>query len=152
MSRRLLCCAVLLSFACAKQEEAPAPPPAPPGPPPISLADVAGNWQIRVNSAAGDSVLGFTLLATSDTSGWTMTMPGNRTVPVRVLSVAGDSIVTEAGPYPSALRRGQQVRTHSIFRLHDGELRGTTHATYNVNTADSVATLNSVGRRAAPTP
>ena len=36
---------------------------------------------------------------------------------MRVVAVAGDSIMTEAGPYPSALRKGDKVTTRSVMRF-----------------------------------
>jgi hypothetical protein len=90
----------------------------------------------------------YDLKATPDTTGWTITFPNRPPVPVRVVSVAGDSIVTDAGPYPSVLRKGVQVRTRGAFRLQDGKLVGTTVATYTgTKTADSMLTVRSEGTR-----
>jgi hypothetical protein len=64
------------------------------------------------------------------------------------VTVDGDSIMTEAGPYQSVRRKGVQVRTNSVMRLQGGTLVGTTTARYNVKTADSVLVLNTTGTRA----
>lgn len=148
----LLCCAAVL-VACSGREEAPADT-APatavmPAPAPINLADVAGTWDAKAMNAAGDSTLTtFTVTATADTSGWSMSFPGRaQPVPLRVVSVSGDSIVTEAGPYQSVLRKGVRVRTTNVMRMQDGKLVGTTTARYDTKAADSVITVRMEGMR-----
>ena len=148
----LACCAALI-VGCAKADTPPADTtPAvvtPPPPPPITLADVAGKWDVTGKNEAGDSTLvTYVLTATADTTGWTITFPNRRTpVPVRVVAVAGDSINISAGPYASVLRSGVQVRTTGAFRLQDGKLVGMTKAQYSVKTADSVRMVRSEGTR-----
>lgn len=147
----LLCCAAVAA-SCSKSEQPPAQDTTavvtPPPPAPISLADVAGTWTIRSMAAGSDSVLvTTTMVATADTVGWTIAMTGRPPFPSRVLEVAGDSITTEAGPYESLLRKGVQVRTHSVMRLRDGKLVGTTVARYSTAGADSVLYLRTEGTR-----
>ena len=114
--------------------------------PTISLADVAGTWTTRVMPATSDSVvLTYETNATAD-GAWTITFPGRPPVPVRA-TADGDSIITEAGPYESALRKGVQVSTRGVLRLVNGELVGTTTARYQTSGADSVATFRAVGTR-----
>lgn len=127
--------------APAMEEEAPAA---------ISLADVAGTWKIRSTLEGNESTtLDYEMVATADRSGWLLKLPNGEPIPVRVVAVEGDSIVTEAGPFPSALRKGVQVRTSRVVsRLQDGKLVGTTTARYDVSGPDSVATLNWEGTRA----
>ena len=83
---------------------------------PIKLSDVAGTWHGQSMVGPKDSVVVQTVLhATANTKGWTMTLPKGKPIPVRVVSVGGDSVVTEAGPFPSYLRPGQTVsKLHSI--------------------------------------
>src|SRR5512134_785094 len=97
---------MLLIAACAKADkpatEAAAAPPAPPA---FSLQDIAGTWSMKTFREGSDSVLlTFQMTATNSESGWSFTFPGREAVPVRVIAVAGDSVITEAGPYESALR------------------------------------------------
>lgn len=146
--------AVLTLTACARGGEtadtagATTAAATPPASTTINLADVAGVWAVRGMNMAGDSVLvTYDLNATADTNGWTITFPGRPPVPVRVVSVAGDSIVTEAGPYESAIRRGVNVRTRGAFRLQDGKLMGHTVARYDTRGADSVRMVRSEGTR-----
>jgi hypothetical protein len=152
------CCATILS-ACQKSEPAAhvdstavaAPPPAAVAPAPpaaLSLADLAGKWNMRTMNAAGDSTLvAFVLNATSDPAGWTITFPKRAPIRVHVV-VAGDSIIIDAGPYPSVLRKHTMVTTHGVSRLQGGKLVGTSVAHYATKSADSVATRATEGTRA----
>lgn len=144
MRLHILPCALIL-IACAKSERkqadtgtaagaaAPAVTPAAPTPgaAAVTPADLAGNWSGTTRPMTKDTVLttvGMTM--TSTTTGWTLTLP-NGTHPVKVLAVGGDSVVTEAGPFPSAVRKARQVQLiHTVLHLRDGKLTGTTHATY----------------------
>lgn len=124
-------------------------PATPAAPAPIALADVAGKWAVRVTPESGDStVLNFEMVATGDTSGWMFNFPKRKPVPVRVLAVDGDSIVTEAGPFESMLRKGVQVTSRTVNRLQDGKLVGATTARYATSGPDSVAQLRFEGTRA----
>ncbi len=105
----------------------------------ISLADVAGTWKVRSTDEAGGTVVETELVATADTAGWTMTAPNRKPVPMRVVAVAGDSIVTEAGPFESFILKGVQVTTRTVNRLQDGKLVGTIEARYATKAGDSVA-------------
>ena len=155
MRRSLALCAIAL-VACAKTEQkadtatpaaaTPAPAPAPAAP--ISPADVAGTWEGQVMPMDKDTVLTtVTLIQTATMDGWMMKLPNGANPKVKVLSVAGDSIVVEAGPFASALRKGQKVTTHSIYRLKDGKLVGVVHAKYA--NGDS-ATLRTVATKKTP--
>ncbi len=124
-------------------------PETPAAPAPIALADVAGKWAVRVTPESGDTtVLNFEMVATGDTSGWMFNFPKRKPVPVRVLAVEGDSIVTEAGPFESMLRKGVQVTTRTVNRLQDGKLMGATTARYAASGPDSVVQLRFEGTRA----
>ena len=85
--------------------------------------------------------------STADTSGWTITGPDRKAIPVRVLAVAGDSVVTEAGPYGSFVLKGAQVTTRTVFRLEGDKLVGTTEARYKIGGRDSVAQRVNEGTR-----
>ena len=153
-----LCAAVLTS--CAKKDEAAVDtssmaasstttttPPAAPAP--VNLADVAGKWNVRAVPATGTDTTptNSVITATATTSGWTITFPGRKPVAMRV-TVDADSIMTEAGPYPSVRRKGTQVTTNSVMRLQGGSLVGNTTAHFKVKTPDSVLVLNTTGTRA----
>ena len=114
----------------------------------ISLADVVGKWKLRTTDEDGGNAVEAELLATADRSGWTLTLPNRKPIPMRVTAVAGDSFVTEAGPFESVLRKGVQVRTRTVNRLQDGKLVGTMEARYTRGGRDSVTHRLSEGTRA----
>ncbi len=123
-----------------------APASAPAG---ISLADVAGTWKIHSVMEGNEKVtVNYDLVATADRSGWSIDFPKRDPIPVRVVAVEGDSIVTEAGPFESVLRKGVQVNSRVVMRLKDGKLAGTTIARYQVSGPDTLARLNIEGTRA----
>lgn len=146
-----LCCTVLL-LGCGGSDSEPdaaadAPPPPPPAPAPVSLSALAGTWTVQVMPMNSDSViLTYTLNAT-DTTAWTIKFPDRADlVPVRVVAVAGDSVVTQSGPYPSALRKNVTVTTDGVLRLENGVLMGTNTAHYSAG-PDTVLVLRSRGTR-----
>ncbi len=154
------CCAAVVLVGCAKSEQqqakdttaeaAPASTAAPTPPPPaaISLADVAGKWSMTTMTEKGDSTLvKYELVATGDTTGWTFNFPKRKPVPAHV-AVGRDSIVIDAGPYESVLRKGVQVTIHSVARLQGGKLVGTTVARYATHGPDSLRNLRFEGTRA----
>jgi hypothetical protein len=153
----LFCCAAMLA-ACAKSENraagesttmdtATAAPETPAAPAAISLADVAGTWKMRTTDEAGGNVVETEFVATGDTSGWTMTAPKRKPITVRVVAVAGDSLVIEAGPYESFIRKGVQVTTRTVSRLQGDKLVGTVEARYALKGGDSVAMRPMVATR-----
>lgn len=123
--------------------------PAAPAAPALSLDSVAGKWNFTSTptSGANRSSTKYVLTATNNTSGWTLNFPGRQPVPARV-TVYGDSIGVDAGPYESVRRKGVQVTTNGFMRLQNGKLVGTTTAHYAVKTADSVLVLTTEGTRA----
>lgn len=115
----------------------------------ISLADMAGRWNVRAMPATGDSTLvTYQLVATADTTGWNVTFPNRPPIAARVVAVAGDSIVTEVGPYQSVLRKGVTVWTRNVSRLHGGNLVGTFTAHYSTSGPDSLFYGRHEGMRA----
>jgi hypothetical protein len=160
MQRVTLICTAVILIGCGKpanrapdsqasadtaMSAEPAPAAAPAS---ISLADVAGKWKMRTTDESGGTPVETELNATADTSGWTMTAPKRKPVPVRVVAVGGDSVVTESGPFESFILKGVQVTTRTTSRLQDGKLVGTTEAHYRLKGGrDSVAKRPSVGTR-----
>ena len=121
---------------------APAPAPAPAAAPaaaPISLPSVAGKYKVTSRGESGDtSVVTYELNAMGDTTGWTITYPNRKAQPVRIITVSGDSIVTETGPFTSVRRAGVPVTTRTTYRWENGQLVGRTVAHYNVKGPDTV--------------
>ena len=99
----------------------------------ITLTDVAGVWDSKTMVGPKDSVIVTTVLtATADGKGWTMAFPNRaQAVAVSVVFVGGDSIVTEAGPFPSYLRPGQTVTLlHTVAHYKGDQMWGTSAVTY----------------------
>ncbi len=149
------CFIALLVLGCSKAADEPADatvgeaPAMAEAPSTISLADVAGTWKVRstVEGSEGTAVT-YDMVATADRSGWSINFPDREPIPVRVVAVEGDSIVSEAGPFESVLRKGVQVNTRVVSRLQDGKLVGTTIARYQVSGPDTLARLTFEGTRA----
>jgi hypothetical protein len=86
--------------------------------------------------------------ATADGNGWTIKYPDRPDpVPARA-TAAGDSIVIDAGPYGSPLRKNVQTTIHGVWRLQGDSLGGPVTAHYTVKTADSVRVFRAMGTRA----
>lgn len=112
----------------------------------LSLADFAGTWTVRnePQSGADTTATIFQLEVTADE--WTLHFPGREPIVART-TVAGDSVVADAGPFESVRRAGVMVTTHSVYRLDGDRLVGTTVARYTDAGADSVLVLVAEGTR-----
>ena len=77
----------------------------------VTLASVAGKWNTKVLVGPKDSIaLINVIVASADKDKWIMKAAGQpNPVALRVVAMGGDSITTEAGPFPSSLRPGQTV-------------------------------------------
>lgn len=120
-----LCICALFLAACAgdaADDETSEPADSP-------LAEYAGTWDLVAVMESGDTVP-YTMTATDDEADWMVTLPGRDPMPLRILTVAEDSIVSEVGPYPSLLRDGVEVTVRSVSRLEDGRMVGTMEAHY----------------------
>ena len=148
-----VCLSVIVLAGCAKKDDAAVDTMASditpiPAPASINLADVAGRWNVRAVPTTGDTTpTNSVITATANTSGWTITFPGRAPIPMRI-TVDGDSIMSETGPYPSVRRKGLQVVTNAVMRLQGGNLVGTSTAHFQTKAADSVLVLNTTGTRA----
>jgi hypothetical protein len=147
----------VLVAACAKNEQAakdssaaaaaatPAPPPAPPA---LSLADVAGKWQMTAvpESGTDTTTTKYVLTATADTAGWSIAYPSGLKVPLHVMA-SGDSAIIIADTYASQRRKGMKVKTEGSFRLQNGRIVGTSVAHYATTRPDSVLRLRLEGTK-----
>lgn len=148
MSRVALLVVVPVLFACTKAETPPADTAAAVVETPAPV-NVAGKWAFNVMPEGKDTVLTtYTLDATNDMTGWKVTIPGRDPIDVRVLSMDNDSIVTETGPFESAVQKGVKVNlVHTNMRLDGARLSGVGIVHYDKKTADSVVTLRYDGTR-----
>jgi hypothetical protein len=116
----------------------------------IALADVAGRWDMTATPESGSdtSSTRYTMTATADSTGWTMSFPNRpEPVPLRIVTVAGDSIVIDAGPFESARRPGVQVSTTNVLRKQGDRLVGHVRARYASSGSDTTLTLRTQGTR-----
>lgn len=153
--RAVTSCGIALALlGCSKPAEKPADTgemaeavetPAPAG---LSLADMAGTWHVTSKVEGSNKELTYDMVLTGDREGWSLKFPGRDPIPVRVVAVEGDSVVSEAGPFESVLRKGVQVNSRVVTRLQDGKLVGRTTARYQVSGPDTVAHLNFEATRA----
>ena len=151
MYRSAMMLVVALAVGCAPSDEPPPGSDEAQAPTAGVLEALSGEWVVTGLAEASDSVLiTYDLHATSTSEGWTTTLPDREPMAVRVVAVEGDSVVTEAGPFESALRPGVMVTTRSVMRLQDGALTGTIVARYASGDADSVLIGRLRGVRRAP--
>jgi hypothetical protein len=99
----------------------------------IKLSDVAGKWTVKGSVGPNDSVVVTSVVnATANPKTWTLTYPNRDPLPMRVVASGGDSIVTEVGPYPSMLRKGQTVTLlHSVGHYKGDTMTGWFEAHYS---------------------
>ena len=145
MRAAIVSVSALLLLACSKTENQQTQPPA--ATPALSLASFAGTWSVRASNEAGDSVLAYRIVGAADPSGWQTLLPNGKSIVPSSVALSGDSVITESGPFESALRKGVQVQTHGVLRLQGDRLVGYTIAHYNTKAADSVVRLNVVGTK-----
>lgn len=102
--------------------------------PGLTLSDLAGVWHVQTMIGPSDSVVAsLELTETASDKGWSMVLADHPRVPVRVLTVGGDSVVWEAGPYPSTRRVGQTVVLRTVGHYKRDEMWGRFEATYSVS-------------------
>ena len=113
----------------------------------ISLANLAGTWNMRTTSRdpADTTVNEYQIVI--DESGWTLHFPDRDPVQ-SVVVVDGDSIVVDSGPFESVRRPGTMVTTHAVFHMEGDRLVGDVTATWRTAAGDSVAQLRTEGTRA----
>ena len=145
----LLGCVVVLA-ACSTKETPPAdttaamPAPAPA----MSAASVTGMWNVKVMPVGRDTVLTSYVLNANDTTAWKFVFAGRSdTVTMRITGMSGDTLLSEAGPFESGVRKGQQVSVKSKTWMQDGKLVGSVDAHYAGTPADSIVHLRSEGTR-----
>jgi len=151
----IACSTALVLAGCGKTDQGAkdsaagvAATPAPAAPAPLSLAEVAGKWQMRAvpESGADTSATTYVLTATADTAGWVITFPSGLKVPVQVMA-SGDSVIERTGTFASQRRKGVKVMTEGSLRLQNGKLVGTTIAHYSNAGPDSVMRLRTEGTK-----
>lgn len=153
MQTRLLCHLFVVGALALGCQSEPAEEPAEELPadtvaaaPTISLADVVGTWDVRAVPVSGDTTASVAQMVVTPES-WTMMM-ADRDPVEGVVTVSGDSVIVDHGPYESIRREGLMVTSHSVYRLEGDRLVGTMVAHYETAEPDSVLTLTLEGVRA----
>lgn len=136
----LFCCTILL-VGCAKADTAAdttavvdtSSPVAAATPAQLSLDQVAGRWNVRILSAeTGDSTLtSYVLDAKADTAGWSFQFPTGAPIAMHIVTMGGDSLVTESGPFDSRLQKNVKVHSIVTWRVRDGKLAGAVVSRYD---------------------
>jgi hypothetical protein len=128
----------LTSYALtAWAQAAPAAPAAPapaaaPAAQGIKSSDIAGTWTVKTLVGPKDSVVLTSVFTITADGKATMQHPKGDVVPVRLVTIGGDSVVAEAGPFPSALRPGQTVTLlHTVTHYKGDASTGTIEAKYS---------------------
>lgn len=141
MKRAVLLLVLPLVLACARQEEAPMDDTAAMESTAPAM-NYAGNWTANSMPEGRDTVLvTYDMVGSNDQNGWSVTLPGRETMPLRVISISADSVVSELGPFQSVLRPSEMVTTHTTLRPEGDRLVGTTIARYSTTGPDSVTVL-----------
>ncbi|HET7691877.1 MAG TPA: hypothetical protein VFM44_02185 [Gemmatimonadota bacterium] len=115
--------------------------------PAISLADIAGTWDMRSVPVSGEDTTATVYQSVITPDGWTLMLPDREPVE-GVVTTSGDSIMVDAGPFESVRRDGVMVTTRTVYRLEGDRLVGTTTARYATSGADSVLELATEATRA----
>lgn len=139
--RRFLAVLIVSNLAaCGGAGDAPEPPSADAGMNVgIVLADVAGTWNLTGTLATEEpTVIEYSVVATDSESGWMLNLPDRDPIAIQIVSVDGDSIVGEAGPFESVLQEGVMVTTRTVLRLQGQMLVGTLTATYDTDPVQNV--------------
>jgi hypothetical protein len=87
----------------------------------ITQSDVAGAWSGKTVVTPKDTV-SFVLTIPAAGKAGTLKLRNGEPIPTRLVTVAGDSVVADAGPFPSVLKPGETV---SMVRMI-GHFKGTT--------------------------
>ena len=141
--RAVILLSIGLTATVAAQQPTAAPPPTakPVAHPPAhhaaqatKPAAIAGIWSFEnsvKNTAGQDTVVTSELSISADAKTWVTHLAGRDPVKTRVVSMAGDSAVTESGPFPSIARPGQTVTTRETFHFKGDAAWGTSEAQYS---------------------
>ena len=113
----------------------------------ISLADLAGTWNMRTTSTDPADTLVNEYQIVVDDASWTMLFPGRDPVSATAV-VDGDNVVTDSEPFESVRNPGTMVTTHTVFHMEGDRLVGDVTATWQMASGDSVGQLRTEGTRA----
>jgi hypothetical protein len=113
----------------------------------ISLANLAGTWNMTTRSLDPSDTFVNEYQVVIDEAGWTIHFPDRDPVPATAV-VEGENVITDAGPFESVRIPGTMVTTHTVFRMEGDRLVGDVTATWQTAAGDSVGQLRTEGTRA----
>lgn len=141
----------VLATACSSKEAPPAADTtamAPAAAPAMSMASAAGMWNVNVMPVDRDTVLTSYVLNATDSTAWKFTFTGRTDeIPMRVTGMSGDTLLTEAGPFQSGVRAGQEVSVKTKSWMQDGKMMMSVDAHYAGTPPDSIVKLRAVGTK-----
>ena len=92
----------------------------------IKRSDVAGTWQVKTDSGVASVIR-----VSANGKTWTLAFSGRKPIGLRVIASGGDSIVLQAGRFPSVLRPGQTVtKLREVGHFNGDAVTGTYEAHY----------------------
>jgi len=92
----------------------------------MKRSDLAGTWEVKTDSGVASVIR-----VSANGKRWTLTFAGRKPIALRVLASGGDSIVLQAGRFPSVLRPGQTVtRLREVGHFSGDAVTGTYEARY----------------------
>ena len=113
----------------------------------ISLADLAGTWNMRTTSTdPADTFVNEYQIDIAEGS-WTLNFPDRDPVSATAV-VDGDNVVADTEPFESVRHPGTMVTTHTVFHLEGERLVGDVTATWQTAAGDSSGQLRTEGTRA----
>lgn len=113
----------------------------------VSLAQMIGTWHGKSMPEGKDTVLGtWTLEAPADSSKWVVTMSNGQKIPLHIVAIAGDSVVSQLGPYKNTADKGQMETIRSVTRMQGDKMVGVAE-TRLVSKPDSVVRVRLEGTK-----
>ena len=97
----------------------------------VTAKDLAGTWKIQAMVGPKDSVVATNTTTRKSDGTATVQFPKRPPIESRTLTIGGDSVVTEVGPYPSVLRPGVTVTTQTTAHVNGNTMIGTFVAVYS---------------------
>ena len=92
----------------------------------MKRSNLAGTWEVKTDSGVASVIK-----VSPNGKRWTLTFAGRKPIALRVLASGGDSVVVQAGRFPSVLRPGQTVtRMREVGHFNGDAVTGTYEARY----------------------
>ncbi len=138
----------VVAAACSSKEAPPATDTTAAMPAETSAATMAGMWDVNVMPVGKDTVVTSYVLDATDSTALKFVFTGRTdTIPMRSTGQSGDTLLAEAGPFPSGIQSSQQVSVKTKSWMQNGQVMMEVDAHYEGTPADSIVKLRAVGTR-----